>query len=50
MLFLAAYVKVMKPLALAMTLLHGDKTIYLGHLLSTIMGLECKMSQSTDSC
>jgi len=41
MLFRAAYAKVMKPLALAMTLLQGDKTTYLGHLVSTIMGIKC---------
>ena len=26
----------------------GDKTIYLGHLVPTIIGLKCKLSQSTD--
>jgi len=26
----------------------GDKTIYLGHLVPTIIGLECGLSQSTD--
>ena len=38
----------MKPLALAMTLLQGEKTTYLGHLVLTIMGIKCKLNQSTD--
>jgi len=38
----------MKLLALVMTLLQGDKTTYQGHLVSTIIGLKCKLSQSTD--
>jgi len=38
----------MKPLALAMTLLQGEKTTYLGHLVPTIMGIKCELNQSTD--
>lgn len=48
MTFLTSYAKVMKPLVLAMTLLQSETTTYLGHLIPTIMGLKCKLDQSTD--
>ena len=38
----------MRPLVLAMDLIQGDKATYLGHLITTIMGLQCKLCQSTD--
>ena len=46
--FLMSYAKVMKPIALAMTLLQGESTMYLGNLIPTIMGIKCKLQQSTD--
>src|SRR6218665_1415772 len=46
MLFLGSYAKIMRPLVLAMDLIQGDKATYLGHLIPTIMGLQCKLRQS----
>jgi len=46
--FLVAYAKVMKPIVLAMNVLQGEKTTYLGTLIPTIMGVKSKLDQSTD--
>lgn len=46
--FLAAYCRVMKPLVIAMEVLQGEKTTYLGHLIPTILGLKSKLEKCTD--
>ena len=46
--FLASYAKVMKPIVIAIDVLQGEKTTYLGHLIPTIIGLRSKLEKSTD--
>ena len=46
--FLKAYVEVMKPLALAMDKLQGEKQCYIGHVIPTICGMIFKLNMMTD--
>jgi len=46
--FLVSYSKVMRPITIAMDLLQGETSTYLAHLLPTIIGIKCKLEQSTD--
>ena len=44
MAFLKGFVQVMKPISVAMELLQGEKDVYIGHVIPTIIGLQCKLS------
>src|SRR5687768_13521081 len=46
--FLTSFAKVMKPIMLAMNFLQSDTTIYLVHLIPTIMGTKSKLEHPTD--
>jgi len=46
--FLTAYATVMKPIVLAMNLLQGETTTYIGNVIPTIMGVKSKLEQTRD--
>lgn len=46
--FLNAYVTVMRPIAIAMEVLQGEKDCFIGHVIPTIRGIEHKLSKVTD--
>ena len=41
--FLKGFVQVMKPFAVAMEFLQGEKDVYLGHVIPTVMGIQNKL-------
>jgi hypothetical protein len=42
--FLKGFVQVMKPMAVAMELLQGEKDVYTGHVIPTIIGIQQKLN------
>lgn len=48
MTFLTAFVKLLKPLVIAMKLLEGETDCYIGQLIPTVMGLEKKFEQCSN--